>query len=121
MSGDVRVLTYDELGEALGIARESARQLSIRRHWKRRKGNDRKARVEVPAEVLAAAHTDNTDTATPDTDAARPGTDTKVSHTDAEVSAITVLTRHVERLEAEISELRPKAAAHDSLRELLAA
>jgi hypothetical protein len=45
-------MTYDEVAEALGIARESARQLVIRKHWARRKGNDGRARIAVPEEAL---------------------------------------------------------------------
>ncbi len=51
-AADVRWLTYSEIAEALGIARESARQLVIRKHWGRRKGNDGRARIAVPKEVL---------------------------------------------------------------------
>ncbi len=35
-AADVRWLTYSEIAEALGIARESARQLVIRKHPVRR-------------------------------------------------------------------------------------
>jgi hypothetical protein len=45
-------LTYDELAERLQIGRESARRLVLRKHWAKRKGNDGKARIGVPAEVL---------------------------------------------------------------------
>ena len=48
----VRLLTYGELAEALAIKRESARQLVIRKHWERRKGNDGKARIAVPLSAL---------------------------------------------------------------------
>ncbi len=51
-AADVRWLTYSEIAEALGIARESARQLVIRKHWGRRKGNDGCARIAVPKEAL---------------------------------------------------------------------
>ena len=46
-------LTYDELAERLGIGRESARRLVLRKHWAKRKGNDGKARIGVPSEVMS--------------------------------------------------------------------
>src|SRR3954447_22087264 len=50
---DTRSLSYDEIADMLGIERESARHLAFRRRWRRTKGNDGKARVEVPLEALA--------------------------------------------------------------------
>jgi hypothetical protein len=66
-AADVRWLTYSEIAEALGIARESARQLVIRKHWGRRKGNDGRARIAVPKEVLPIplAPSDATSVSTP--------------------------------------------------------
>jgi hypothetical protein len=49
---DVRLLTYDEIASTFGITRESARQLVIRKRWGRRKGNDGKARIEVPEDAM---------------------------------------------------------------------
>src|SRR5215212_1471077 len=49
---DTRSLSYDELADTLGIERESARHLAFRRRWRRTKGNDGKARVDVPLEAL---------------------------------------------------------------------
>ena len=51
---DVRWLAYDEVAAAFGIRRGSARQLATRKQWPRRKGNDGKARMGVPAEDLCA-------------------------------------------------------------------
>src|SRR4051812_43191657 len=50
----VRWLTYAEMAEALGIGRESARVIAKRKHWPRRAGNDRKARIGVPEDVIAS-------------------------------------------------------------------
>lgn len=76
------LLSYDELAERFGINRESARQLTLRKRWARRKGNDGRARVEVPLDALPSVTSDapSHDTSD-DTDVAR------------------VLTRHIERLE----------------------
>jgi hypothetical protein len=50
---DTAWLTYDELAERLGIGRESARRLVLRKHWVKRKENDGKARIGVPGEALS--------------------------------------------------------------------
>lgn len=104
---DVVHLTYDELAQRLGITRESARQLVIRRRWGRTKGNDGKSRVSVPEEVLQARTADATDddtgTLTP------PDTSEPTSHaTGDDTSALQVLTRHIERLEREVETLGAK-------------
>jgi len=54
---DVRWLTYDEMAQELRITRESARQLTIRKRWPRRKGNDGKARIGVPEDDLTSDDT----------------------------------------------------------------
>jgi hypothetical protein len=134
----VTSLSYDDLAEALGIERESARRLVIRKRWKRTKGNDGKARVEVPLDELPAR-------ATPPVTAERPrqnlgdvtGLDANAQASDdtGETKAVTasvsgqvtgqvtalpvtepvtaVLTRHIERLEAEIADLRQRASDKD--------
>ena len=54
MAENVRWLSYDELADVFGIARESSRRLVIRKHWARRQGNDGKARVAVPIDAIPA-------------------------------------------------------------------
>ena len=46
--GDVRWMTYAELGQARGISTASATRLAFRRKWLRQAGNDGTARVAVP-------------------------------------------------------------------------
>src|SRR3712207_604214 len=53
VAGDTRWLTYKDLAAALGIDEESARRRAQRRKWPRREGNDGRARVAVPADLLA--------------------------------------------------------------------
>ena len=48
MSADTLSLTYDELAERLGIVPKSAKHLVWRKKWDRTKGNDGKARIQVP-------------------------------------------------------------------------
>ena len=54
---DVTWLSYTELAERLGIGRQSARQLAIRKRWMRKPGNDGQARVGVPLEALTRPET----------------------------------------------------------------
>src|SRR5215207_6476300 len=53
---ETRLLTYAELGEALGITVDSAKRLARRRGWRKQPGNDGRARVAVPAERLVPRH-----------------------------------------------------------------
>src|SRR5215212_6105753 len=104
--GSVKWMSYDELAAAMGINRESARQLAIRKRWGRRKGNDGKARVGVPEDALR-----------PDP---RPATGPSTSpapseSTSDDTSPIRVLTRHIERLEQELVAAKEKAAERDTL------
>jgi hypothetical protein len=54
-----RLLTYEELAEALGRSYEAVRALCIRKRWRRTPGNDGKVRVHVPADVLETLRTAN--------------------------------------------------------------
>jgi hypothetical protein len=94
VSEDVRWLKYDELASALGIPRESARQLVNRKRWPRRQGNDGRARVAVPLEALLAES---------------PAAATGQAPSDAmnqQTAAIRILEHHVEHLEDEIEEAK---------------
>src|ERR687885_745835 len=102
---DVTLLTYDDLACALRITRESARQLVIRKHWGRRKGNDGKARIEVPNEALpVSATSDSTFRRTSDATGANPSDSTEQGTCD-DTSVIEVLTRHIERIECELKDV----------------
>ena len=46
-------LSYDDLAERLGISTASARRLVQRRKWRKGKGNDGRAVVQVPEDFLA--------------------------------------------------------------------
>jgi hypothetical protein len=114
-------LTYDELAEHLGIARESARTLVKRKHWGRKMGNDGKVRIGVPEELLSAKSEPGTEGATtPGQEPAQP-----LGHPPAHDPGVTaVLTRHIERLEAQLEEALERAGEHDVVakeRDLLAA
>jgi len=89
-----RLMTYDDLAAALGIAPDSARRLVARKKWSRRPGNDGKARISVPADAL------------PDVAPVIPPDVTPVITPDVAPDALQVLTRHIERLEAELTAMR---------------
>ena len=98
---DTKLLSYAELGAALGITPASAKRLAIRRAWAKRPGNDGKTRVAVPIERLQVEP--------PVTgDATSEATGDIVSDTTRDVTGdisatVTVLTRHIERLERELA------------------
>ncbi len=80
---DTKSLSYDELANLLGIERESARHLAFRRRWRRTKGNDGKARVDVPLDALPQPNSPMG--ASPDTP------------TDTVTGSEAILTRHTLR------------------------
>jgi hypothetical protein len=107
---DIRWLTYDELSSELGIARESARQLVIRKRWSKNKGNDGKARIGVPEELLQArTSADTGDGTSPDT--SHDPSESPSADTGDDPSVIRVLTRHIERLEKERDALADRLSA----------
>lgn len=59
-------LTYDEAAERLGIKADSVRRRAASRKWKRRQGNDGKARVFVPLDAIPDRIPDPTPDVTPD-------------------------------------------------------
>jgi hypothetical protein len=108
--GSTKWMSYDELAAAMGINRESARQLAIRKRWGRRKGNDGKARVGVPEDALRP------DTGSITRPATGPSTSPAPSEsTSDDTSPIRVLTRHIERLEQELVTAKEKAAERDTI------
>lgn len=114
---DVRSMTYDEIAETWGIARESARQLVIRKRWKKTKGNDNKARVEVPIEALdSVGPSDDTSDATSQNTADTPSDDTADS--PPFLATMNVLTRHIERLEDELASTKAAFANAVSERDI---
>ena len=49
---ETRLMTYVELGEAIGRSEIAARSVAIRKRWRRVPGNDGKTRVAVPVDLL---------------------------------------------------------------------
>ena len=117
---DTRSYTYAELAAVLGTGVPSVRNLVRRKRWHKITGNDKLVRIVVPIEYVerqraappsCAAHD-------PGHGAARdpahdPAPDVSI-HT-----ALQVLTRHIERLEAELAPLRSMPAQVAALRAVL--
>lgn len=101
-------LTYDELAERLGIERESARQHVKRKHWARQRGNDGKVRIGVPEEVLSAR-------SEPDTEGGTEPVQAPVQPPVQDPGVTAVLTRHIERLEAQLEEALKRAGDRDEV------
>jgi hypothetical protein len=99
---DTLSLTYGELADRLGIEREAARQLVKRRGWPKWKSNeDQQVRVSVPEQWL---------TSRPET-GFRPDDETGAEPVEnrVEPGVLSVLTRHIERLEAQLDEAQKRA------------
>ena len=113
---EVQWLTYDELAERLGIGRESARTLVKRKRWARQTGNDGRARIGLPVEELEAR---SESAARAEQEQDQPGEQAgdrsldRASEHSPEVMA--VLTRHIERLEAQLEEALKRAGERDEL------
>ena len=113
---EVQWLTYDELAERLRIGRESARTLVKRKRWARQTGNDGRARIGLPVEELEA-RSESAVRAEQEQD--QPGEQAgdrspdRASEHSPEVMA--VLTRHIERLEAQLEEALKRAGERDEL------
>jgi hypothetical protein len=101
-------LTYDELAERLGIERESARQHVKRKHWARQRGNDGKVRIGVPEEVLSAR-------SEPDTEGGTDPVQAPVQPPVQDPGVTAVLTRHIERLEAQLEEALKRVGDRDEV------
>jgi hypothetical protein len=101
-------LTYDELAERLGIERESARQHVKRKHWARQRGNDGKVRIGVPEEVLSAR-------SEPDTESGTEPVQAPIQPPVQDPGVTAVLTRHIERLEAQLEEALKRAGDRDEV------
>jgi hypothetical protein len=92
----VRWLTYEEVAEALGIGRESARVTVKRKRWPRRPGNDRKIRIGVPEELIATRN--NSDNSSDN----RSGADTPTDPEHDPQQLSDVWEQRIEALEARL-------------------
>lgn len=120
----LRVMTYDEIASTWGLKPESARQLVRRKGWRRLPGNDGRTRIEVPTyhverpDVMSSEE----EVDTPQQAAVTPSEGpSEGGLTDA---VLTALNRHIERIEAEIVDLKGVnvglAAERDQARDAVA-
>jgi hypothetical protein len=107
---DVRLMTYDEIADAWSITRESARQLVIRKRWTRTKGNDQRARVEVPVDAIENTRASDAAASPPSDDTGHTPSDDTGDH-PAVIAISDVLTKHIARIEAELVEARSALTA----------
>lgn len=59
-------LTYDEAAARLGIKADSVRRRAASRKWRRRQGNDNKARVFIPRDIIPDIAPETTPDFTPE-------------------------------------------------------
>jgi hypothetical protein len=98
---EIRLLSYDEIAELFDIERESARHLALRKQWRRTKGNDGRARVEVPVEALPT-----------------PSTGEELSDsTGHDTAVVPTLIRHIERLELALETAQERVSEAEAARD----
>src|SRR4051794_40226079 len=111
-------LSYDELADRLGITKPSARTLAKRHKWPRRAANDGTARVGVPSEYLGGRPMERPGGRSQDQPLDqpldqppecpqgrpenRPQDHPLERAQDHDAVAITILSRHIERLESQL-------------------
>src|SRR3954454_8851725 len=99
-------LSYDELADRLGITKPSARTLCKRHKWPRRAANDGTARVGVPSEYFDGRPLEHPEgraqDQTLDQPQERPQDHSEGRPQDHDATAITVLSRLIERLESQL-------------------
>lgn len=103
-------LTYDEAADRLGIKPDSVRRRARARKWPRRTGNDGKAQVGIPPDVIGAD----------DPPGAPPGLPTDTKATDTEAAELRVENRMLREMTDELRTERDRARAEaDELRDML--
>ena len=102
-SPEIVWMTYREAGDRLGIKTDSVRRRAASRKWQRRPGNDGKARVGIPADVIP----DNTPAPIPDNspDITPDSISIELAEARAEIAGL--------RMKVESMELRLQEVASD--------
>ena len=114
VSRDTVSLTYQELADRLGIDVQSARRRALRSHWLKVRGNDGRARVNVPATVLPTAPAIVAPAlapAEPPLVGPVPATPKVLSHLLSQVAEMGELRERLGRAEGERDTLQAMAAA----------
>lgn len=92
------MMTYGEFAEAIGRSLPAARAMAIRKNWRRIVGNDGKARVAIPIEVLERPRKPE---ALPDDEPEALPDDMPEGDAD-DLSVVALLRAQVGRLEADL-------------------
>ena len=100
---DTKLMTYAELGEAIGRSEVAARSVAVRKRWRRIVGNDGKARVAVPIETLGKLQAKATDRPVTQPDAE------PVAQPEGEPDARSDARALITMLEARVAELTSEA------------
>jgi hypothetical protein len=95
-------MTYHEAAAALGITLESVRRTARKKRWAKLDSNDGLARVDVPDELLAERPEGGPEECPKDSPEVSP-------------EVVTVLTRHIERLEDQLVEAHKRVADRDEM------
>src|SRR5215212_7738925 len=131
---DTLWLSYDEISQRLGITKPSARTLCKRHKWPRRAANDGTARVGVPSEYLGGRPMEPMERPggrsrdqpldqpldqPPEHPQGRPE-ERRQDHSleraqDHDAVAITILSRHIERLESQLDAAMKRAEDRDQI------
>lgn len=88
MSDDIKMMTYADAAQALGVKVDSIKRRARNRRWKREKGNDGLVRVGVPIEVLTLSEKDNPPDPPPDSTGDVLGLEKQVSALETEVKML---------------------------------
>jgi hypothetical protein len=95
-------LTYDEAAERLGVSAEAIRCRAKRQRWRRTRGNDGRARIQLPDDL----HDLVTDRATPGRPGELTGQMTAPVTTPVDERLIAALEAHIQTLQAELAHAR---------------
>jgi hypothetical protein len=112
---DTKAYTYAELAAALGTGVPSVRNLVRRKRWARVNGNDKLARILVPVDYVEKERQQPAPTG------GMPHAAQAAAQDAPQETALMVLTRHIERLEAELEPLRSVEAQVAALQATLEA
>src|SRR3954468_12667396 len=103
---ETKTLTYPELAEAIGRSEIAARSMAKRNRWRRMLGNDGRARVVVPMEVLERLQEKAASRPDPGPD---HGSITGSDHGPDARALIAVLESRISELQGRVAELNEEA------------
>lgn len=99
MNDDVRMMTYAEAAEILGVKLDSVKRRARNRRWKRETGNDGLTRIAVPVSVLPDTSGDSPPDCPPDN---TPDIREDVLRLEKQVSALETEVRVLREAQADL-------------------